>query len=91
MEAAFPCGVEHRWRVVYADDLRAHCGKLLGQRSIAAAEIKDALASVRREQFYDSGGEGCDEAAIGRVGCCVPCLAGRNGCAHASIVAIGMV
>jgi hypothetical protein len=91
MEAALPRRVEHCRRIVYPENVRARRGELLGQRSIAAAQIKDAHASLRRQQLHDSRGEGCDEAAIGRVGCCVPGLAGRDRCAHVSIVGIGAV
>ena len=65
-------GVDHARAAIDADHLTARFGQLLGQRAIAAAEIENAFAGIRREQIEQRGAEVGDEAGVEGVGIGVP-------------------
>ena len=52
----------------------AESDELLGERAVAAAEIEDALAALRREQLDDRRAEVGDEARVARVALGIPGL-----------------
>jgi hypothetical protein len=51
IDAARSRRVHERGRAVDADDLRARGGDALGKRAVAAADVEDLLARLRREEF----------------------------------------
>ena len=76
VEASFARGGEHGVRGVDAGDDGASGGELLGEGSVATAEIENLFARLWGEESDHVGGESGDEAAVGGVGFGVPGLAG---------------
>ena len=70
--------LEHRWRGVHADDVRARGRDLRGQLAVAATQIEDALARLRGEPLQDARAQGGDEASVFSIGSRAPCLCHRK-------------
>ena len=58
--ARLRCG-DHVGPSIDRDDLRAGSGDLFGQHAVATAEIENALAGSRRQQFEYGRAEGGNE------------------------------
>ena len=63
-----------------ADDLAAEGDELFGEDAVAAAEVEDALAGLRGEEFDDRCAKVGDEAGMAVVEVGVPGLGGGHGC-----------
>jgi hypothetical protein len=61
------CDSDQLRRIVDPDDVRAALDDLVRQRSIAAADIKDALADLRIEKVERRGAQLRDKAADARI------------------------
>ncbi len=71
-------GADERLRCVDADDRRAGGGDAFGQGPIAAPEIEDPLAGLRREEIDERRAEIGNEASVACVLLCVPDLQRRS-------------
>jgi hypothetical protein len=78
VEAEFASGFDLRGARIDADDITSERGKFRCERAIAAAEIENPLARLRREQFHDGRPELCDEASVSRVRFGIPRLRGAR-------------
>ena len=74
IEMARTCGLNLRDARIDADDPAAHPNELFGQCAIAAAEIEDAFARLRGEQFDNGRAEISDKSSVARVALGIPRL-----------------
>ena len=77
VDAALPGLPHHVGGRVHSDDRAAELGQPQGQHTVAAAEVEDALARLRRQQLQYWRAQIGDEPGIGRVASSVPFLTGR--------------
>ena len=67
----------HVRRTVHADDLCGGCGKFLGQHTIAASEIENAICCQRIEQVENRLTQRGDKGSVRGVAGCIPNLRGH--------------
>src|SRR5580700_10411742 len=74
VQTEFSRGVNLRCTGIDTDDVASHRGELRGEHAVAAAEVQDALASARREQFNHRRAEVGDETGVAGVAFRIPGL-----------------
>jgi hypothetical protein len=74
IEADAACSFDLRGTRVDADYVSSERDEFRGQRTVAASEVEDSLAWLRREQFDHRRAEIGDEARVARVTVRVPGL-----------------
>ena len=77
VEAEASRGFDLRRARIDADDVASHRGELDRERAVAASEVEDSLAGLRREQLDHRRAEVGDEAGVACVRVGVPALIGR--------------
>jgi hypothetical protein len=74
IQALFPGDADHVLAGVDANDLATHFHELLGQIAVAAAEIEDALAALRPQQFHHGHAQDRNESGVLLVAVGLPVL-----------------
>jgi hypothetical protein len=74
IEAEFARGFDLRGARIHADHTASEGGEFRRQRAIAAAEIENAFAGARRQQFDNGRAEFGDEARVARIAFRIPRL-----------------